>query len=124
MLNSYIFCNQENKCNQEMKCAFSENRFEIFPLICGSPSPLVVRVTPLPGWCGTSSHPGMRSRNLKKYEIDNISQAVNFERDSNRFPRKFLNVDLSYSGIGILIGCEQKNAGFRFHILLLFMSYR
>ena len=73
-----------------------------------SPLPLVVRVTPLPGWCSTSSHPGMRSGNLKKYEIDNISQAVNFEPDSNRFPGKFLNVDLSHSGIGLLIGCEQK----------------
>ena len=73
-----------------------------------SPLPLVVRVTPLPGWCGTSSHPGMRSGNLKKYEIDNISQTVNFEPDSNRFPGKFLKVDLSHSGIGLLIGCEQK----------------
>ena len=73
-----------------------------------SPLPLVVRVTPLPGWCGTSSHPGMRSGNLKKYEIDNISQTVNFEPDSNRFPGKFLKVDLSHPGIGLLIGCEQK----------------
>ena len=61
-------------------------------------------------------HPGMRSSILKKWEFDNISQAVNFKRDSNRFLGKFLNVNLSHSG-SILIGCEQKNADIQFHIL-------
>ena len=63
----------------------------------------------------TSSHPGMRSSILKKWEIDNISQAVNFKRDSNRFLGKFLNVNLSHSS-SILIGCEQKNADIQFNI--------